>query len=335
MYTKPTPPPGLLIREATPSDNEALIALEIECPLLVDGVAESYDRSPDFFACHRVQGEHRVILAEMDGRVAGVMAGAIQEPPIQRQPRRLVYIQRARIHPGYQGRGVAWHLANDLFAWSHQRGAEGPYYLIAPGNERSIAFGGRAGRRWPVNLRLASLDVTGAEGPPPTPVSRSQLAEAMALINATHADEDFFQPLTPESLSERLSRDPQYGIGDVYAMSEGGRLNAVAGLWDKGATTEQIRLDQAGTETLSRGTAVTDWGFAPGHEAAFAELLRSLAAMSRTLGRQTMVMCEPRPGMVPDLGLPRHDVDLCLYTPTIDPPDVRDIKGLFADLLTV
>jgi len=39
--------------------------------------------------------------------------------------------------------------------------------------------------------------------------------------------------------------------------------------------------------------------------------------------------------MVPDPGLGRHETNLSLYTPTIEPPDASAIKGLFPDLLTL
>ena len=203
--------PGLIVREATAEDNDALIALELQSPLLIGHAEESFSRSPDTFACHRVQGEYRIVLGELEGRVVGVMAGVIHTPVIQGRPHRLVYVHRARVHPDFHHRGVAWALASDLFAWAGSRGAEGPYYLIAPGNERSIAFGGRRGRRWPVDVTLLELDVSGAQGRQPEAVPEKQLAEAVRLVNMTHAGEDLFEPLTLESLAARLRRDGQYG----------------------------------------------------------------------------------------------------------------------------
>ena len=137
----PATPPGLIVREATPDDNDSLIALELQSPVLIGDVEEFFDRSPDAFASHRVQGEHRVVLGELDGSVVGVMAGVIQEPVVQGRPHRLVYIHRARVDPAFHHRGVAWALSSDLFAWGRIQGAEGSYYLIAPEYERSIAFG--------------------------------------------------------------------------------------------------------------------------------------------------------------------------------------------------
>jgi hypothetical protein len=119
-------------------------------------------------------------------------------------------------------------------------------------------------------------------------------------------------------------------------VTEGGRLAAVAGFWDKGATTEQIHVDMAtGDETRSRGAVVTDWGWMRGYEGAFAGLLRGLAAEARVLGRDRIVICEPSPGIIPDPGLPAEVVAVSLYTPSLDPPEASAIRGIYVDLLTL
>jgi GNAT superfamily N-acetyltransferase len=329
-------PPGFAVRQASSADNEALIKLELDSPVVLPGAEESCDRSPDFFACHRVQGIHRVMLAELRGRPVGFMAGLIQSPLIRGRARRLVYIQRARVHPDYQGLGIAWALANVLFAWSRTHGAEGPFYLIAPGNQRSVAFGGRAGRRWPVDVRLLGFDASGTRVSQAQKVAPDRLGDVVDLVNRTHAGEDFFEQLTVESLGERLSRDDSYRIEHLYGVMDGGQLAAVAGLWDKGAIAEQIRVDRAtGLESRSRSTMVVDWGWSPGCENAFAGLLRFLAGESLALGRSSLTICEPRSGMVPDPGLPRRETGFSLYTPTIDPPTASALKGLFTDLLSL
>ncbi len=326
--------PGLIVRQATADDNASLIALELQSPLLIGHVEETFDRSPDFFACHRVQGDYRIVLGEVEGRMVGVMAGVVHAPVIQGRPHRLVYIQQARVHPDFHGRGVAWALANDLFAWAGERRAEGPYYLIAPENESSVAFVARGGGRWPADVTLLEFDVAEAPERQGERIAEERLGEAVRLVNTTHAGEDFFERLTPESLAARLSRDERYSIGNLYAIFDGGSLVAVGGLWDKGATTEQIHVDRTtGVTTRSRGAAVVDWGWAAGRREAFSELLRCLAAEARSLGRSTLTLCEPSPGALPDPGLPRRRFTVSLFTPAKQPPPVESIRGLCVDML--
>ncbi|MEX0799627.1 MAG: GNAT family N-acetyltransferase [Dehalococcoidia bacterium] len=334
MTAEERTPPGLAVREATAADNAALIALELESPIFVGDVEETFDRSPDFFAGYRVLGDHRVVLGEVEGRTVGVMAGVIQTPLVQAKPHRLAYIRQARVHPDFFGRRVAWTMANELFRWAAERRAEGPYYVISPGNERSLAFVERGGRRWPLDVTLLQLDVSLAEGGSAERLRESHLEAAVGLVNATHAGEEFFEPLTLESLRERLGRDGRYSLGNLYGAFEDETLVAVAGLWDRGAIAERIDFDrETGETTRSREAAVVDWGWATGQEDAFAGLLRHLAAESRALGRPALVVCEPSPGALPDAGLPGRRVSGALFTPTMEPPPAEAVRGLFFDML--
>lgn len=338
------PASDVTVREATAADNDALIRLELESPVVFGEVEETADHSPDFFASHRVQGEHRIVLSEVDGRAVGVMASVLHEPIVKGERRRLAYIQQGRVHPEYLGRRVAWEMANALFAWAAERGWDGPYYLIAPENERSVSFAERGARdlatsaagRWPLDVWLVDIDVSDAEGGTPERLPADRLDDVVELVNATHQGEELFEPLTAESLRERLSRDALYGIENVYGVFEGERLVAAGGLWDKGATTERIRVDRATGETVrTRSAHVVDWGRAPGADEAFAALVRRLAAEARALRRSSLLVCEPHPGAIPDIGLPARRFSLAVFTPTLEPPAAADIRGVYVDLLYV
>lgn len=327
----PAVDPRLKVRAATPADNEALIRLELESGLLMGDTEEFFDRSPDAFAACAPHPGCYLVCGEIEGRLTGMMAGLVHSPLVQGEPRTLVYIHRARVHPEFHHHGVAWALSNHLFAWSARLGATGPYYAISPANERSVAFGGRAGGCWPVPLRLAEYDVSDAATASAGVVHESELPEAAALINASHAREDLFEPLTAARLAQRRA---VYGPANLLCLREQGRITAVAGLWDKGATTERIDFDLAsGAVSRTRTAAVVDWGFRAGSKAALATVLRALAARAREWGRAAVVICEPVPGALPDAGLPRHTADLNVYTPALTPPQRESIAGLFCDLL--
>ena len=324
----------MTIREATPEDNGALIALECRVPLVVGDTEEFFDRSPDYFANQRLHREYRTVVAEADGRIIGVTAGLIHTPLIQGVPHRLVYIHRGRVQPDFHGRGVAFALSAALFRWSARHGSEGPYYLISPDNSRSIAFGGRAGRRWPVDVALLSFDVSAAEGSQPETLPSAMLADAVRLINASHSGRDFFELVTLDSMTSRLNRDPQYTLDHIFGVRDGGALVAVAGLCDKGASTERTHVDSAtGATARTREAVVVDWGWAPGHEVAFAGLLRSLAVRARSLERDVVTICEPARGACPAPGLPAQTAPAALFTPAMDPPDAGSIVGVYFDLL--
>ena len=323
------------VRAATAADNAAIISLELRSALVLGDAEELFDRSPDALACCRIQDGCRVIVAEMGGRVVGLMAGVLFRPLIQGLRRTLVYIHRARVDPEFRHHGVAMALSSALFAWSAERGAEGPCYAIAPGNTTSLSFVERGGGRWPRDIALLDIDVPQTTPGTAEPIAGVRLPEAPDLINATHAGEDFFEPLTVDSLRARLSRDRVYGLANLRGVFAGGALIAVAGLLDKGAYTERIRVDRGSSrETRSRSAAVIDWGYAPGRQGQFAELLDCLAADARALGRTTLTICEPRADSFSP-GLPYRRGAVSLFTPSMKPPAAEAIGGLYFDLLNL
>ena len=64
------------MREATPADNDALIDLELRSPLDLGDRTISFDRSPNFFAHQEMQAHGRVLVAEDEGQLVAVVAGA-------------------------------------------------------------------------------------------------------------------------------------------------------------------------------------------------------------------------------------------------------------------
>lgn len=327
-------PPGVTVREARPEDNAALIALELASPLVLGAERVVYDRSPDFFSRHRLQPMHRVVVAEIGGEIVGVAAAALHTPLVERRPHRLAYISHARVRADAQRRGVAGAFSAALLAWAKEHGAEGSYWFIAPSNEGSIAFGGRGGGRWPADATFRRIDVSRADAAPAPPLAPARIEEAVALINATHAGQDLFEPLTAASMAARLRNDPaQYGIDHLRGAVAGGRFVAVAGLWDSGACVEEVRTDtRSGDVTRSRAASVLDWGWAPGEESAFRDLLTALAAEARSLGRSELTLSEPAPGALPGIALPSSVFALSLFTPTVPPP-VSSPRGVFVDLV--
>lgn len=319
------------VRTATPADNDAIIALELRSALVLGEAEEVFDRSPDAFACCRVQDGCRVIVGEIEGRVVGLLAGVMFRPMLSSKERSLVYIHRARVDPEYQGRGAGMALSTELFRWCAENGGEGPCYAIAPGNTPSLTFVERGGGRWPRDLSLVEIDVSNAPDTSAQQLSQEHWPAAVELINATHAGEDFVEPLTSHALRGRLARDAAYT--SLFGVFEIETLIAVGGVIDKGRYTERIRIDRAtGEEKRTRSAAVVDWGYAPEHEDDFAQLLAALAADARSLGRKSLTICEPRPGAIMP-ALPHKRSAIALFTPSLGAPE--SVDGLYFDLLNL
>jgi GNAT superfamily N-acetyltransferase len=336
----PPIPEGLAIRDAHPDDNDALIALERETPLLLGNDELVFDRSPDFFARHRLHDAHRVVVAVLDGEIVGVEAAAVHEMHIGGVTRRMTYINHSRIRPDAQGRGVAAAVSAELMAWGRDRGAHGPYWYIHPANERSIRFGGRGGGRWPADAAFRTFDVSAADGPAAAPLDALRVRQAIALINGTHDRHELFAPHSPASFSRRLTRDPrQYGVRHLRAVVGRGRLLAVAGIWDSGRCIARIRRDAStGATTSTRTASVVDWGYAAGERDAFRDLLRGLAYEARCLARTGLLICAAEDDQALFDVLPSDGWRLSLFTPTVTAPQTAAqtaSRPLFADLIYV
>ena len=133
------------------------------------------------------------------------------------------------------------------------------------------------------------------------PARPEDLPACVELLNRTHGGLDLFRPYTVEFLEDRLDegywgeRAPWYrsvyGWPDFFVLESAGRVRACGGLWDRGRDLrERIRQKKTGETRTFAGTALLDWGFAEGAEAALLELVAHLSARTRALGRDFLML---------------------------------------------
>jgi hypothetical protein len=90
----------LHIREATSYDNEALLKLEAQSPQGT-GISILIDRD-DYFYRSRLHDRSRVLIAEEDGRLVGIMAFAIKEVLLGGEPTQVAYFYDLRGEASYR-----------------------------------------------------------------------------------------------------------------------------------------------------------------------------------------------------------------------------------------
>jgi hypothetical protein len=88
------------IREATPSDNDALLQLEADSPQGT-GISILIDRA-DYFYRSRMHDQARVLLAVENGRIVGVMAFAVKDVLLHGAPDRAAYFYDLRGEAEYR-----------------------------------------------------------------------------------------------------------------------------------------------------------------------------------------------------------------------------------------
>jgi hypothetical protein len=105
------PATDFAIRDATPADNQQLIALAAACSMVGD-ISLRIDRGPDFFALNRLEGQWwRVGVAERAGMIVGCVAISERLAFVNGQERRTGYVGDLKVHPEHRDTRVADELS--------------------------------------------------------------------------------------------------------------------------------------------------------------------------------------------------------------------------------
>jgi hypothetical protein len=319
------------IREATADDNDALIELERQSPLDLGDTVLAFDRSPNFFAHQQMQEHVRVLVAEEEGRLVAVVAGAWHDVLIDGQRRRLLYVHQGRTLPEYRRRHIATDLVLRAYLLAREEGVEAPYWLISPDNSTSLAFNRQINvESWPVDGRVDGFDVA-ARHPPAREVGGlgpDDLPRVLELLNATHAGREMFQPYTAESLQRRLQLTPGYSWQSWRGYRSRHGLVAAAGMWDFDQSLRMIVRNRAGEALhVSAPAFVLDYGYTEGAEEAMVETFMALmeAAARRERNELSIALPVERRLFSVMEGFPHTTTLFKVLTPNIPVP--ADIGG--------
>lgn len=129
------------VRQATPADNDALVALSVACPMEGE-IGLAVDRAPDFFALNRLEGASWQVgvVDGPDGRPVGCIAVAQRTVYVNGEPTGAMYVSDLKVHPDHRAAGVAdlltsWAGEIGVAAW----GEDGLAFLTVLGDNRSMA----------------------------------------------------------------------------------------------------------------------------------------------------------------------------------------------------
>lgn len=317
------------IREATPKDNDALLELERNSPLDLGDRILAFERAPNYFAHQELQEHTRVLVAEDDGRLVGVVAGAWHDVLIGGQRRRLLYIHQGRVLPEYRRRHVGTDLVVRQAALAAEANFDAPYWLISPDNDTSLAFNRQVEvESWPVDGRMDAFDVASRRQAAPEVggVGPDDMPRLVELINRTHTGREMFLPYDVDRLQRRLGLSPAYGLRHWRGFRSNGVLMAAAGVWDFGRSLRVTEREKAtGEEHVGLPAYVLDYGHAAGAEEAMVEVFMALMALASESERDRLSIGLPRESRLFGLleGLPRFTTVLQVLTPGIPAPEVR------------
>jgi len=233
------------VRDATESENDALVALAESCPMRGD-ITMCVDRAPDFFALVRLEGERwRVGVAEDAGRVIGCVAASERRAYVNGAAARTAYLGDLKVHPAHRGGFAADALAE--FARDACRGYGGEdvlAFLTVLGGNRAMERRASGPRGLPALTRFATFDVHAV----PLLWRRPERVAGLRVDSARDADLDEMgalwnrvaptRQLAPVLGAARLrawiDAAPGLAIDDyLVARRADGRIVGFLALWDQ------------------------------------------------------------------------------------------------------
>ena len=233
------------VRDATSADNDALVALAAACPMRGD-ITMCVDRSPDFFALARLEGERwRVGVAEEAGAVVGCVMASERLAFVNGAATRTAYLGDLKVHPAHRGGFAADAL--EEFSREAVRGYGGDDMLgllTVLGGNRAMERRALGPRGLPTLTRFATLDVHAipllwprAETVAGLRVGAARvddLDEMGTLWNRVAPRRQLAPVLGPARLRAWIANAPGLAIDDyLVARRADGRIAGFLALWDQ------------------------------------------------------------------------------------------------------
>jgi len=249
--------PAFRVREATPEDNAALLALDRQC-VVAAATPVAFDRSPDFFARSRPYAHWRTYVAEGESGLIGVGAMALKRALVDGQPVEAAYFYDLRVAPGYRRLGVAKAVGDAIRAYTRSLGPAIGYSLVMEGNVASLTFVQGRGSRPRRSCALSLIPVEGmgvTDSTWPRALGDAEMESAHRLARAAHPDHDLFPFADVASVRDRLRRLDGSGFDGLYGWDDRGSLAGCFGLWDYSPVMRMRILH-----------AVGEWAWAAGRD---------------------------------------------------------------------
>jgi hypothetical protein len=246
MTTTIAAPAALSVRDATEDDNDTLVALTAACPMEGD-ITLRMDRTPDFFALNRLEGDawQVGVACDADDRIVGCVAVARRRTWMNGVETTSGYVGDLKVHPRARGSGAA-----DLLSGYAARvsaalcGDDAPVLVtILAGNAR-MERRARGPRGTPALARFATLAVDAV----PLLWERREQVGGLTVRSATDGDcepmaalwreiapcRQFAPAIGGDSLAAWIERAPGLALSDyLLARDARGRLRGFLGIWDQ------------------------------------------------------------------------------------------------------
>lgn len=237
------------IREATREDQRALADLESASPQ-GDALQILIEREDYFYRSHLLD-RGKVLLAEEDGRVVGVMAFALKDVLLSGAPTRAAYFYDLRVAPDYR-RSMKRSLYRLWKATEEEAIAGGAalfYGFVKEDNSASLRITTKRGASAVGTFGILTLSsLPRRESNPLPPLAEAEVPLAVQAVAEASTGHD----LRPLDLPEIYRRGEELGYLRGIWRLEDGRSFAQASVWDLSRICRGVILQMPTSLTLLR-----------------------------------------------------------------------------------
>lgn len=304
-------------RDATYADNEAFSELWSDSPEEIGEWEITVERGPDAFAQFKLQESVHIPVLGLGSQLIACCAFSRRRVIIGGHRVSVQYGQALRVRRAFRRMGYGDQVRRLAGPPAPSRPFLAQYDIMRaqnfavanwwqkfiPGFFDNVPK--REGSVPGIAISVAQIPARPADNDPAIrAVRREDIPACVELINRTHAGADLFRPYTVDWLEGVLDEGfwdqrpnggptdsldwwtPVYCWRDYFVLEEAGRVQACAGLWDRGRDVRERWRRIGGEEERTIAVAsMLDFGYADGAEDAMARLMRWLAGRTHSLGR--------------------------------------------------
>lgn len=251
---------GIAVRQATAADHPALMALEDSAP---QAGAALLQARRNFFARTDAYLRSRVLVAEHEGRVIGVLCVSLTTVRVAGEPCSAGYICNVRVEPGLQARGLGPVLMRAATRWLEEEGASYVTGLIKTSNAPSMKMVTALGWKTLARFDYLVLDLKRFEAD-----AEARVRKVNILGDSAHAawrfGGVFLHHFVPLGLDKELFLPCPAGAyaGSLTAFCPGG--TAWLSVWDdraqRGLDPDQVLMAKGYDVTLKGPAGIRAFG---------------------------------------------------------------------------
>lgn len=223
------------IREALPTDNHELQAVQARCSQGTNLVVSTLNR-PDFFARAKAYETSRVLVAYEDDQIIGSAACAVRKAVVSGKPAMVGYLFQAFVAPEQRRKGIATQLLRERENYLAEQGADLIYTLIMDGNIPSMKYVESQGYVLKRSVVMPGLAAIKEMVVPPVgtirPAIFRDLEAVSELMNDTWEGFQLYEPVSSTSLERFIARTPAFSIDNLLVLEADGAILSCLGFWD-------------------------------------------------------------------------------------------------------